>query len=253
MNQRKIKDKCKIKNPIHKFTVISIILISIILAGISLPSWARTCYPVTLELGPYVGFDVQQRNLRFQKGYGDNTFESHYPQGNLYVGLMLTENFGIELGYEKTLKRSRDSQFTGGDVLLGNTATAGSSGRFQSHGELYGPHINIIALYKPCDDYPLEIFGSIGAAYLTAKFDRNLVEFNNGPAASLRTFEQDKAIWRLGAGLQYLFVDCIGVRASLGFENTSQMRMITREVLANPPQVKLKDSLLWGLGLFYLF
>lgn len=234
------------------FRLLVLTLCSLLLGGFATPVLARMCYPVTVNLGPYLGFDLELRDMGFKQGYGDKVFEKQYPQANLFVGLMFNEFFGIELGYEKTLKRSRNSSFTGGDVVLGNIATSGTSGKFQSHGELYGPNINFMGVYKPCEAYPLEIFGSIGGSYLTAKFDRNLFEFNDGPASLLRTFEQDKALWRIAIGLQYVIADCIGVRTSLKWENTSQMRLYTRELLANPPQIKLKDSLIFGLGFYYI-
>lgn len=237
-----------------KYPLLIANLIFFILGGFSpLPVLARTCYPVVLSLGPYAGFDFQLRKMGFEQGYGDNIFETQYPQGNFFVGLMFTEFLGLELGYEKTLNKTRNSRFTAGDMILGNMAIAGTSGQFKSHGQVYGPHINIIGIYQLCQEYPFEIFGSIGAAYLTAKFDRNLVELNGIPRANRRSFEREKTIWRAAVGAQYLLADCIGLRASLGFENTSQMNLFSREPVSNPSEIKLKDSLLLGLGLFYVF
>jgi hypothetical protein len=236
-----------------KCRLLIVTLTTVVLGGFSSQVLARTCYPVTLPLSVYSGFDVQMRNMGFKKGYGDNTFEKQYPQGNLFVGLMFNEFFGLELGYEKTLNKSRHTSFAGGDVLLGNVAPAGTSGKFQSKGQIFGPNFNIVGIYQLCQEYPIEIFGSVGAAFLTAKFDRNLVEFMGRSVSSLRTFDREKTVWRVGAGIQYLLAGCLGFRANVGWENTSQISLYTREVLANPPQIKLQDSLLFGLGLFYIF
>ncbi len=189
-----------------KYRLFILTLLAFVLGGLSDKVLSRTCYPVTLSLGPYVGIDFQMRDMGFKQGFGDNIFEKQYPQGNFFVGLMLNEYLGIELGYERTLRRTRSSSFAPGDTILGNVVNVGS-GEFVSRGELYGPNINLIGIYKPCQEYPLEIFGSIGAAYLTAKFDRNLVQFNNSPFSLLRTFERERTVWRVCAGLQYLLMD----------------------------------------------
>lgn len=218
---------------------------------LSCPVSARTFYPVTLSLSPYVGVDFQSRSMGFKSGFGDNLFVKNYPQVNFYVGTMLTDFLGIELGYETTTHKTRNSTLGPGSVSLGVPIPAGiTSAGFKSSSKIMGPHLDLVGLWCIHPEYPVEVFGTLGASYLTAKFDRTGQSINGLPVPNVkRTFESEKTVIRATGGLQYVIKERFTVRATIGWENTSRFTLFSKEPAAfPPPTIKLKDSLFYGLG-----
>lgn len=211
----------------------------------------RTCYPVSLMLSPYAGADLQYRNMGFKPGFGDNLFEKNYPQANFYVGAMLTEFLGVELGYESTVRKTRNSTLSSGSVSLGLPVPGTSTSiEFKSNSKVMGPHLDIVGVWCVGPEYPLELFGTLGVSFLTVKFDRTGLSVNGVATNVQRTFEQEKTIMRLTGGMQYAITDWFMVRGSLGWENTSQFKLFSKEPSNTfpPPTIKLKDSLMYGIG-----
>jgi opacity protein-like surface antigen len=217
--------------------------------------YARTCYPVTLTLSPYAGIDIQSRHIGYETGYGSNLFPKSFPQANLYAGLMLTEMFGFEFGYERTQQKSRTSHLVTGDNSLGFIIPEDTSIVYHSKAKISGPHFNILSAWCVTPEYPLEIFGSLGAALLTAKFSRSSVSIDGVPTVSQRTFDHNKVVARISLGTQYALLDNLYLRGTLTWENTSKFKLFAREpVFSGPiPQIKLKDSFSYGIGAFYAF
>lgn len=168
---------------------------------------------------------------------------------------MLTECLGLELGYEITTRKTRNTSLGQGDVNLGIPTPPGIfTASFSSWGKFKGPYFNILGIVCLSPEYPLELFGSLGATFLTVKFDRLAQSANEIPINIERTFEDKKTVLKIAAGLQYEILDCLMIRGSLGLETTSQFTLYSQQTSAfPPPTIKLKNTFLYGLGLIYSF
>ena len=155
---------------------------------------ARVCYPVTLNITPYAGINVEGRHMNFSSGFGDNLFARNYPQIDIYTGVKLNEFWGVELGYETTFSQRKTTTLTPGAINLGIPITADVvSAQFRNSSRISGAHLDLVGFWC-IPEYPIELFGTIGASYLAAKFQR-LTQAVNGVATSIpRTFEHEKTV-----------------------------------------------------------
>lgn len=204
---------------------------------------------------PYVGLDAQGRHVEFTKGFGDNLFKQDYPQGNVYAGVKLMDWLGLEAGYEWTKRMHRTSSLGGGAVNLGNTvAGAISPVVYTSKAKFDGWHANLVGFLPIMEDCCTELFASVGVVHLRSFFERSLISVAGAPSTSIAHFRQSKTIARANLGVQAKIVDAFGIRASIGWENTSKIRpFATNTDALATTQVKMKDSFIYGLGIFYTF
>lgn len=204
---------------------------------------------------PYAGADAEWRHLDFKRGFGDNTFRHDYPQGNLYVGLKLNCYFGVEAGYEATERKTRTTTFFPGTVVNGLPIGAPTiSQQIASTGQITGHHASLLGFYPLCDAYKLTLLGSVGFARLQGKFLSATISRNGVPVMEFSNFIQRKGVLRVGGGLQHMIATDWGVRAMLKWENTNRFKNIGAEAIAaGVPRLKLKNSLIYSLGVFYKF
>lgn len=213
---------------------------------------------VCLEVFPYVGLDAQERHMSFEEGYGDNLLYHTAPQGNTYVGLRVEEHFAIEAGYEATVTRSRERTLGAGELAAGQPVPATSSPAvFKSKLTIKGPHLDLLGLY-PLYNYkgaPIEILGSIGVAFLKATSERQTISLGNTSSSMVRTLNGRKAVLRTAIGLQYKFCDQLGVRATVGWVNTSKLTISANDNIRGMylPEIKPKKTTFCGLGLVWTF
>jgi len=208
---------------------------------------------------PYVGMDAQIRHMDFKRGWGNNLFNHNLAQGNLYVGTKFCPNVGVELGYEASITRARTVTLTTGELLSAGAPIPAilSPAVFRTRARLRGPHADLVGFYRFCDDYPLEVIGSIGVSLLKATFERRVLKLHDMPLKSsvVRTFSRHKVVLRLMGGLQYMLGDNLGARATIGWVNTHKLVIPPSDGLPNPTfaKIKPKNSTIAGLGLFWIF
>lgn len=205
---------------------------------------------------PYVGFDAQMRRMNYHVGYGDNLLYRQSPQGNIYAGLKFNDNFGAEIGYDATSTLTRDSILTTGQVAAGTPIVAAISPvEFKSKSQLRGSHADLVGFYTFCENWPAQLFGSVGVGFVRGMFERKSISVNNMPSSMVRSFGKHKAVLRLTGGLQYLWNCNLGTRVSIGYVNTNNIRAFENDGIPSSfiTQIKPKDSFVYGLGMYWIF
>lgn len=207
------------------------------------------------DVEPYVGIDFQNRHMDFHKNEGSQFFKKNSLQGDLFLGVKLHENFGVELGYEQSQRKKRNVSVNAGEANLGGT-TFGANGTYQSQSKVQGFHLDAVG-FMPIDSVAKDVtlFAKVGIAKLKAKLKRDLTSINGNPTSSVDVFNQkdSKYVLRLAAGAQYLITPNVGVRGSVGFEKTSNLQPYFLTTTGQKRTVKFKNSFIYGLGVFYKF
>lgn len=204
---------------------------------------------------PYMGVDVESRHFDFQKGYGDNLFRHDYPQGNIYVGARI-KYIGAELGYQTTLKRNRINTLGPGDISAGLTIPNYTI-QYQSTGQLKGFHANLVVFIPVAREYGIDLLGIAGMTRLKADFVRTSISLNEGPIPvgwpTNAVFSKKRNVFRLGTGLQHMFIPNWGVRAMIKWEKTNKFNTLN-DVLDNDTVIVNKNnSVIYSVGTFIAF
>jgi hypothetical protein len=228
---------------------LSLLATPVILAAMATPAIAGWDF----DLHPYIGADAQLRHMEFKKNYGSNLFKQNYAQGNVYAGLKFNSYLAVELGFESTVKKHATRTLGPTDLFLGtiSDATVITNTNFQ----LYGPHADLVGFIPFCQEYDLAAILSVGAARLRASATSTVTTFEGFPVELFEDkFRRTKYVLRLGAGLQQMLCDCLGVRAMVNWENTNKMSLAgTLPRISTTTQVKLKNSFIYSLGVFATF
>lgn len=206
------------------------------------------------DIQPYVGLDAQVRHMSFKQGFGDNMFKHYSPQGNVYGGLKFSRYVGLEMGYEFTQTRSRDSKLSAGDVSLGSKVEdIMEACSFHSKAKLKGPHMDVVGFYTFDNRYPLQLIGSVGVSVLTATFERQTVQVASQATNTVRKIERTKAVARLGGGIQHMFTKNIGARLTVNWINTARAKAYSNDLISPAATIKPKNSTVFGLGMLWKF
>ncbi|MDB6097066.1 MAG: hypothetical protein JWM09_1344 [Francisellaceae bacterium] len=202
----------------------------------------------------YVGVDAQIRSTSYKAGYGDNIMKKTAPQGNVFAGFKFHENFGLEVGYQFAKGKNKFTSIAVGGIV--NGIAVGSPGvtssEFQTKAKYNGFNLNLNA-YIPLDkEYNLDFVGYVGLEHLKVNIDRINVTINNRiPYGNLQNFKKTKTVARAGLGIQKTFDENWGLRALVGWENTSKFKLIPA---AKPlTYASLKDTVSYGIGIFAKF
>ncbi len=205
---------------------------------------------------PYVGADAQVRRMDFKGGFGDNLLQHHSPQGNVYAGIKFNDCVAIEAGYEATRTRTRDVTLHTGGVAAGGVIPAvGSPAVFKSKMKIKGPHVDLVGFYSFREDLPVQLLGSVGVSFFKGTVERNGVSMGTPPTPGrIRTLSARKPVLRLVGGLEYKW-DChLGARATIGLVKTSKLVIFSKDgFTGTAPEIKPKDSTVYGLGVFWVF
>jgi opacity protein-like surface antigen len=210
----------------------------------------------TTDMRPYVGLDAEVRRMDFKGGYGDNLLQHHSPQGNIYAGLKLNDVVGIELGFEATTTRTRTMALTTGDLANGAPISATMSPAvFKSKAKIKGGHTDLVGYYSFYETSPVHLIGSIGAAVLKGTVERRTLSAAGVAMNTTRKLVQHKTVLRLGGGLQYALNENWFARLSIGWVNTSKMVIYADDGITSKitPEVKPKNSTVYGLGMGWIF
>ncbi len=205
---------------------------------------------------PYVGFDAQVRRMDFKGGFGDNILQHHSPQGNIYAGVKFNEYVGVEAGYETTSTRTRTSRLTTGDVAAGATVSLlASPAVFKSKIKIKGPHLDVVGFYSFGEKIPVQLLGSVGVSFFKGTVERKTLQMGIPPLpGATRTLSAHRAVLRLMGGLQYMWNCNLGARATIGLVKTGKLVIFSNDGVAGiAPEIKPKDSTVYGLGMFWVF
>ncbi len=225
-------------------------------------------------LMPYVGLDMQQRNMSFKKNYGGNIYSEKSLQNNLYLGFRLNNYFGLEGGYQSSQNTSKQSTVVVGEYVFGQVVDGlnlGVDGFIVTKTSIRtkGPHLNIIG-FLPVADGGTQFITSLGITSLTLKAEYKQLADNFLGAyqpqyvtETTRDFLSTLVIPRYMLGVQRKFTESLGFRASFLYEFTSRFKkMVAKNPLSQSDDLlpgdgalraSLRNSITYGLGVFMNF
>ncbi len=120
---------------------------------------------------------------------------------------------------------------------------------------MQGPHVNLIGFYTLREDLPVQLIGSVGLSFFKSRVERSSISMGNPPiSGGIRTFSTRKAVLRLMGGLEYKWNCHLGARATIGLVKTGELTFSSHdEDFGSVHKIKPKDSIVYGLGIFWVF
>lgn len=203
------------------------------------------------DVCPYVGAEYEWSHMKGTGANRVNAFQTagslgrFYPKSysgaNFFVGGRWCD-FGAEIGYTFTGKKSRTAHFGQADVNnteildafeqvndfsptnFGNLAL---NDALKTTVKLNGWHVDFNGYLPICDCW--ELIGSVGYEWIKPKIrivgthaSANVVA-GQPSAAALNMHSSYKGLFRLGVGTQYMVTECIGLRAMVRWKNTEKL------------------------------
>lgn len=218
---------------------------------------------VSIEVHPYFGVDQQVNRARFKHGYGENMFPKHHARLNVYSGLKFDDCISLELGYLSTISKSRFVTLKAGDSSLGAIILPSlEPAVFKSYIKFKGYHLSVVNTFAMPEWDHFRVLGGLGLIFLKADAKRDCISISCPQRpGNVREFEKKMPVLRVMVAPEYIFKNRLGIRASVCFLNTSTMKITAKRKEAGPisrvstvnPTIRLKDSFVYSLGLFYEF
>jgi hypothetical protein len=211
-----------------------------------------------LTLEPYIGVDQQLNRMKFNKGQGHDLFPKHHMQFNAYTGLKINQAFSAELGYVSTVAREKYCTVYVNEDLFGRPLPEVLSPvKFVNYVKTRGYHLSLVHTYAPIEWDHVRIRSGMGVSFLKALAQINPICMGTKPVftGNVRQFRKQKTVMRVMISPEYKFKNNLGIRSSVCFIQTSKIIITAqpKQGLAVNPVIRLKDSLIYSLGMFYEF
>lgn len=161
---------------------------------------------------PYIGAELTHARVSYDSDQGldyDEVYEDSFNGAGLYVGARLHENFGIELGYNRTREEDRTVNISGtGYSLNGDTKVQLSTISFDAMG------------YLPIEDADFELIGSVGLAHTKADAEvTGTATIGSLSGTGTISDDETETKLRLGVGAQYEIADNLNLRGMLRWQD----------------------------------
>ncbi len=201
----------------------------------------------------YVGVDGVYSSMKFREYYGDNIFNKKgIPGVNLFAGHMFNENWGFEAGYEVDKKMKRTETVTEGstvagvflDPLLIDWAS------YNTFVKQHHSYLGAIAKTNFLGDNNF-VSLMLGLSLSHVQIKQHLFQSEAGSENVTRTFSKTKLIPVIRASIEHKFNEQFGLRALTGWKKTSKFNIKSEEAPSKSSEVKLKNTINIGLGVFY--
>lgn len=216
------------------------------------PFYTDTC------LSPYIGADIAMRYSPFQRNFGGNVFKQYYPEGNLFLGVKVSNYLGAELGYKSSMSKTRVVSLGAGEIILG-TSLENPPEVYKSKANFKAWHIKLLGFIPLCKQDCLSLLGSIGISRSKLFAKEQLVQNfipGLGPSGltdgqSTSTFSKTKSILTFGTGVQLAVDERTYLRTKIEWEDTSRFKdIIAKE---NTKILKSKNSFIYSMGILFSF
>lgn len=153
------------------------------------------------------------------------------PGINFYVGGRVLRYVGLEVGYEAFLKRRQSLTFSVGDTYFGTPVTALTAGRVEHSLSLYGWYFDLKG-YLPMENWLevacircIDVVGTVGFGLIQPRVhvSSTALIFRRVGQATLDT--EKKGVFRVGAGVECLVTDLLGIRAMFHWKRLSALSL----------------------------
>jgi hypothetical protein len=173
---------------------------------------------------PMVGIDYYQVWSRPKDDYS-KIFPQSFPGATYYIGAKFLDYFGIEIGYDGSAKKSKRWNLLSGQSFMNVPVSNNFSG--SSSVRRTGGHIDIIG-YLPIIE-KLDYFVTIGYGWVQTKIEEinmNVIPGSVRHSSAIASLSgKGQSILRVGLGANYMVNNCVGLKAKLGYEKSSSLRV----------------------------
>lgn len=205
---------------------------------------------------PYIGVDAQSRDMKFEDAFGGNIFKEHYPQYDVYGGIRLFRYFAINVGYQESKTKDRTAILGDGDTYLGILIPAGfGTEAHYTEAKIKGAHLDLVGFLPICPRLDVDILASVGVVRNKLSLTDIQTAADNIalPQPIVQTYDDKDTHARVSLGIQKTFYQRVGIRALVTWEDTS--RFDDLKPIQSPSaltNVKIEDSLIYSLGIFFI-
>ncbi len=176
------------------------------------------------DVSPYMGVDYYQAFMKGKSSW-DSILPKSYAGASVFIGTRVHESFGIELGYATSIRQKKDWHLANGSSFFAGPVrqVGGISGSTKVRRS--GAHMDVIGFLPVAECF--ELLGSLGFGWVQTKIQTTLnVASSSSTAAALASVAgKGRAVFRVGLGGSYMVTDMVGIRAKLGWESTSSLRV----------------------------
>jgi hypothetical protein len=205
------------------------------------------------ELNPYLGADYYQTWTRGQNDW-KKVFPRSYRGATIYIGSRFTPHLGAELGYDVSTRTKKAWSLSGGSAFFSGTVPAAGISGTTKVGRS-GGHIDLLGFLPVADCF--DLFGSIGYGWVQNKIDVTLstASASSQSSALASVAGKGRSVLRAGVGGSYMVNDMVGLRAKLGWETTSTLRVKGNQAFINLGYQSKgwKDTTALSIGAFVKF
>lgn len=202
---------------------------------------------------PHIGVDYKYWNVRAANratAIGNYDYQPLFPKisssGNFYIGSRVNGYFGFDVGYEQSKTKEGSVIFDGNQAFFGDVENAGDSSKVDLRLKAWHLDLNFYReLWHRIDFY---VMGGLA----TMKPDTKILYTQAGNLLELNQSTRSKWLARVGFGLQYNPVPCIGIKGLVMFDQTSRLNYLGTDEDGNPFDIKpYKNSTSLHLGAVY--
>ncbi len=204
------------------------------------------------DVTPFLGVDYYHAYMKGRNSW-NSIFPNSYPGGTFYVGTKFHQYFGLELGYDWSLKQKKEWALPAGSNFFG-TVQQSISGTTKV--QRSGGHLDVVG-YLPVAE-SVELIGSLGFGWIQTKIQTtfDVVPGATVEGSSLASVSgKGRGVFRVGVGANYMLTDIVGMRAKVGWESTSTLRIEGNQTFtaAQYDTKAFKGTTALAVGLFVKF
>ena len=198
-----------------------------------------------------LGVDFQQNWTKGKNGY-DLYFPKSFPGANVYVGAKFNENFGVEVGGDWSANKKHNWTENFKNPANVNFTATGTAKVRRS-----GYHLDLVGSLPLNECF--DVFATAGFGYVKNKVSMTVNSMVPASSAYTNSYtglsSKGKGVFRLGIGGLYQITEMFGVRAKLGWENTSRLTVSYPASPGFPAKTDkaFKDTISLALGVFARF
>ena len=206
------------------------------------------------ELNPYLGADYYQAWMRGQSDW-KKIFPRSYRGATVYVGTRFCDNLGVELGYDTSTRTKKEWALPAGARFFnGTVSNTGITGTTKINRS--GVHLDLLGFLPITGCF--DLFGAIGYGWVQSKIDiiQSVDSASSSQSSALASVAgKGRSVLRAGVGGSYMVNDMVGLRAKLGWETTSTLRVKGNQAFANLGYQSKgwKDTTALSIGAFVKF
>lgn len=156
---------------------------------------------------PHIGVDYKWWGLEPAWAYED-TFPRIDHGYNFYVGTRINGYFGTNIGYEESTRKKIGEQFEGGEVIFVSPELAGNATDINLR--IRDFHLDINFYWEVWRNFEIIFMGGLAMWHIDSHI--NHLNVNNGAWIEYRNESENKAMGRIGLGMQYNIMPCLGIK-----------------------------------------